>query len=78
MVFHLAAAANHEALLGLLDAVQRAARQLQLFENGDPAGSIVFRLHLEALAGGSRQAVRDCIKVGDEAAGVSVLVPRWW
>jgi len=46
MVFHLAAAANHEALLGLLDAVQRAARQLQLFENGDPAGSIVFRLHL--------------------------------
>src|SRR5579859_25679 len=35
VVFHLAPTANHEAFLRLLDAVERAAGQLEPFENGD-------------------------------------------
>src|SRR5699024_9209323 len=35
VVLHLPAAADHEALLRLLDAIERAARELELFQDGD-------------------------------------------
>ncbi len=56
VLFHLAPAADHEALLGLLDAVQRAAGQLLLLQDGDPVARHLAVADQEGRARQCRQA----------------------
>jgi hypothetical protein len=59
VLFHLAPAADHEALLRLLDAVQRATGQLLLLQDGDSVARHLAVADQEGRARQCRQARAD-------------------